>query len=220
MLNKSAGNMYDWTDYTWNPVKGCKHNCSYCYVKALAERYGYDLEPRFDEKYLSDKLGKGRTIFVGSTTDLFGNWVPDSWIKSILSYTRKWDNTYLFQTKNPMRFFEYIQLFPPKTILATTIESDIDYLVSNAPGPSIRAEAMIDLPKTFEKVISIEPIMDFHIDILIWWIKAIKPSFVSIGADSKNHHLHEPSKEKVRALIRELSKITTVKVKNNLERIL
>lgn len=30
----------EWSDMTWNPVTGCKHDCDYCYAKKIAERFG------------------------------------------------------------------------------------------------------------------------------------------------------------------------------------
>jgi hypothetical protein len=45
-------------------------------------------------------------------------------------------------------------------------------------------------------------------------------NFSSVGADSKNCHLPEPSSEKVRDLITELSKFTKVIQKDNLKRLL
>ena len=68
--------------------------------------------------------------------------------------------------------------------------------------------------------LSIEPIMDFDLEPFVQIIKNIKPKFVSIGADSKNHNLPEPSKEKIEVLIRELKKFTEVKIKDNLKRLL
>lgn len=30
----------EWCDYTWNPVTGCLHGCSYCYARRMAKRFG------------------------------------------------------------------------------------------------------------------------------------------------------------------------------------
>lgn len=46
----------------------------------------------------------GRTIFVGSMCDLFGDWVPDEWIELVFRSCREASqHTYLFLTKNPKR---------------------------------------------------------------------------------------------------------------------
>ena len=69
-------------------------------------------------------------------------------------------------------------------------------------------------------MVSVEPILDFDLLTMVCWLKIIKPEFVSIGADSGNNHLPEPSGDKVKALIEGLKAFTEVKVKNNLNRIL
>ena len=71
-----------------------------------------------------------------------------------------------------------------------------------------------------ELFISIEPILDFDLQVMVRWMVQIKPKFVSIGADSKHHNLQEPGKKKVESLIKELKKITEVKIKPNLKRLL
>ena len=223
MLNKvkTGSNMYEFLNengkgYTWNPIKGecTKHNCSYCYMKKF--KVG---KLRFDEKALFDNLGKENFIFCGSSTDMWAGNVPAEWIVLVLSRCNECpENTYLFQTKNPKRFEEFLPILPPKTILATTIESNRDYKVSSAPSPLKRAEDFMAIDWK-RKMISVEPLMDFDLEAMTTIIKNIKPEFVSIGADSQKHNLQEPSPEKVKKLIDELAIFTRVHVKNNLKRI-
>jgi len=215
-LNKQKGNMYPWVTHTWNVVKGkCPHDCSYCYMKL------YPQKPiRFDMGELKTGLGEGNTIFVGSSCDAWANDIPATWIKSMLFQCSQFpDNKYLFQSKNPARFAEFIGEFPPEFMLGCTIETNRLYpTISKAPTTFYRKEAMANIP--FLKMISIEPILDFDLDDLVRWIKQIAPEFVSIGADSQNHHLPEPPASKVKALIEALQGITTVKIKDNLKRLL
>jgi len=220
MLNKQKGNMYPWVTHTWNPVKGrCPHKCEYCYMRKYWDRLK---EPYLDKKCFKDNLGKENVIFVGSSIDLFAEEIPDEWILKVLEYCRKYpENTYLFQSKNPFRFSRFRDLFPPKTILGTTLETNRDYNFSRAPLPRLRAFALKQWNDTgFKKMISVEPILDFDLEKFITMIALCKPVFVSIGADSKGNNLPEPPKEKILRLIKELEKITKVKIKNNLNRLL
>jgi protein gp37 len=215
MLNPVKGNMYEFATHTWNPIRGrCEHNCSYCYCKKF--KVG---ELRLDEKALFDNLGKDRFIFVGSSTDMWTENVNPSWIVEVLDACCMFaTNTYLFQSKNPKRFEDFLPILPPRTILGITIESNRDYKVSSAPSPLKRAEDFMAIYWK-RKMCSLEPIMDFDLEAMITIIKNIKPEFVSIGADSQKHNLVEPSPENVRKLIEELAKFTKVHVKNNLKRI-
>lgn len=55
---------------------------------------------------------KGRTIFVCSMADLFGEWVPDSWIQAVFEACEAApQHRYLFLTKNGQRY-EQIGLCP------------------------------------------------------------------------------------------------------------
>jgi len=222
-------NMYSWVTKTRNFLGGeCKHFCKYCYVNSLKNKFPnikerYSGEIRLLDKELSKNEGKGKTIFVQDMGDLFAENIPKLFIKVILRHLNDYPyNTYLFQTKNPKRYFEFINLFPPSSIFGTTIESnkqeEIDK-ISKAPKVYSRQFAMgnINFGKVF---LTLEPIIDFDLDILVNWIKDIQPDFVNIGADSKNNHLNEPSKEKVLELIKELEKFTEVRIKSNLNRII
>jgi len=213
MLNKSKGNMYPWVTHTWNVIKGkCPHDCSYCYMKRYPQP-----ELHFDDKALKSNLGDGNTIFVGSSCDMWANEITAIEIGMILDYCKKFDNGYLFQSKNPERFADWT--FPAMSIIATTIETNRDYsFISKAPATYYRKVAMQSYD--LGKMISIEPIMDFDLERFPKWIEDIKPEFVSIGADSGNNHLPEPSSGKLKALIGSLKEFTEVKVKGNLQRLL
>ena len=165
-LNKTNGNMYPWVTHTWNPLAGeCKHNCSYCYMKRsfLGNLKKYEGEVRLFKKELETDLGFNNTIFVGSATDIFGDWVSNSIIKNILSYCRKFPNKYLFQSKNPSRFEEFIKFFPENSIIATTLETNRSYNVSKAPLPTKRYHDFLSI-KYSRKMVSIEPVIDFDLD--------------------------------------------------------
>lgn len=220
-LNESKGNMYGFITHTWNPIKGCEHDCSYCYLKTM---YGgaYAMNPRLDLNELSTNLGTGNFIFVGSTTDMFGEFIPDENIKMVFDHCRKYPgNRYLFQSKNPIRFKYLKDWIPPTAILGTTLETN-NYqngFNSKAPSPVKRYLAMKDFDM-FPKMVSIEPIMDLDPGILTNWISNINPVFVSIGADSKGSDLKEPNAATIKTLIRSLRKVTEVILKDNLKRLL
>lgn len=236
-LNESKGNMYPFVDFTWNTVKGvCPHDCEYCYMKRFKLN-----ERRFDEKELRTDLGSGNFIFVGSSNDMFEQSLPAEWIERTLEHCRAYpNNKYLFQTKNPERFFEFWGLYPmevladgiangsalQQVVFGTTIESNFSYfntpqgniLFSNAPSPLKRYQAMsriIGLPR----MVTIEPIMDFDVDVMVGWMEDIKPSWVNIGADSQGYSLPEPSADKIARLVCALREFTDVKLKDNLKRL-
>ena len=220
VLNKQKGNMYGFVTHTWNAIKGrCLHNCSYCYMKPF-----WKSEVHLDEKELKTDLGEGNFIFVGSSTDMFARDVSGDLIcKTLANCNNYYTNTYLFQTKNPQRLFNFKKWFPKNMILGTTIETNRENDLEFAPTRSSRyAVFLIDFKEQglkADKMITIEPIMDFDLDVMVRWMKEINPEFVNIGADSKGHNLPEPSWNKIQLLIKELEKFTKVNLKPNLERL-
>lgn len=72
--------------------------------KAMAYPYGF--KPKFHRYKLNEYANKtGRNIFVCSMADLFGDWVPDSWLDEVFEACQKApQHNYLFLTKNVKRY--------------------------------------------------------------------------------------------------------------------
>ena len=71
--------------------------------------YPFDFDPTLHRYKLDEPQGwkKPKTIFVCSMADLFGKWVPEEWIESVLESCRKApQHRYLFLTKKPDRYDE------------------------------------------------------------------------------------------------------------------
>lgn len=216
MLRKSTGNMYEFVDYTLNIIKGkCPHNCEYCYMKKFSQG-----KLRFDESVMKTNLGNKNFIFVGSSCDMFAKDTPEQWIIKILDLCNKFDNKYLFQTKNLERLFKLKNYLPPKVVIGTTIETNRVYPQMGDTVPPIDRSMWLRDFYNYETMITIEPIMDFDLEEFIKLIKISNPKWINIGADSKQHNLPEPQKEKILLLIEELNKITEIKKKSNLYRLI
>ncbi len=217
-LNVSKGDMYSFLSHTYNTVKGeCPHGCTYCYMG----KWKNQKPVRFDEKELKTDLGEGKFIFVGSSCDMFAEDIPPRWIERTLKHCMKYyNNNYLFQSKNPARFFDFGY---PDSVFCTTIETNRFYseFMQNSPKPQDRADAMARIRHSYSDIyVTIEPIMDFDLDDLVSMIKYISPAQVNIGADSGGNNLPEPSADKIMALIDMLDEVTTIHKKNNLSRLI
>jgi protein gp37 len=113
----------EWTDATWNPVRGCTKispGCAHCYAETFAERFrgvpGHPYEQGFDLRVVPEKLGepirwsKPKMIFVNSMSDLFHKDVPDEYILSVVRVmqTANW-HTYQVLTKRSERLSDMLQ---------------------------------------------------------------------------------------------------------------
>lgn len=228
-MQNSHGNMYNFVTHTANPIKGlCPHDCSYCYMKDIFKRYGHNPALRLDTNELNVNYGSGKFIFLGSSTDMFAQPVESAWIRQVLDHCAQFDCKYLLQTKNPARFFEFVQhpllQDKNKVVLATTIESNRDVSgISLAPSINDRVNVMAQLSKQgYAVMVTMEPIMDFDHDAVINIMKRIMPYQVNIGANTnRTVKLPEPDKNKLNALIAELQTfVPVVKLKPNLDRLL
>jgi protein gp37 len=113
----------EWTDATWNPVRGCSKvspGCKHCYAETIAERFrgvpGHAFEAGFDLRLVPEKLEdplhwtKPRKIFVNSMSDLFHEDVPDEYIENCcqVMLTAK-HHTYQVLTKRADRMASLLQ---------------------------------------------------------------------------------------------------------------
>jgi hypothetical protein len=169
---------------------------------------------------LTVKYGSGKTIFIEHMNDLFCKDMPQAFINAVVIHCLKWSqNVYVFQTKNPARYLTMDSLFPEGSILGSTIETNRDIPgISEAPKPEERMIAMEKLEG--RKFITIEPVLDFDVDVLASWIARIRPEFLNLGADSKNHGLPEPAVDKIMRLVEKLKEYgIELREKHNLKRL-
>jgi len=185
------------------------------------KRWGKLKPVRLDEKELKCDLGFDKFIFVGSSTDIFANNIPNDWIDEVLFHCNSYMNHYLFQTKNVEKFLHFANSIENEDVICTTLETNRSYpeIMMNSPSIESRVNAMSKI-NWIRKFITIEPIMDFDLIPFVELIKRCEPEQVNIGADSGGHKLQEPSKDKILMLIDELNKFTKVENKRNIGRLL
>lgn len=120
----------EWTDYTWNPVGGCKHDCKWtmpdgsearCYAADVAEGVARAAYPNgFEDHYwhaqrLREPLAvKERSrIFLDSMSDIFGAWVPQSHVEQVFATVEAayW-HEFQALTKAPKIILKYADQLP------------------------------------------------------------------------------------------------------------
>ena len=113
----------EWTDATWNPLRGCTKispGCAHCYAETFAERFrgvpGHPYEQGFDLRFVPEKLAeplrwnRSKMVFVNSMSDLFHRDVPDEYVRAVVRVmqTANW-HTYQVLTKRSERLRDLLQ---------------------------------------------------------------------------------------------------------------
>lgn len=186
----SDNSKIEWTDATWNPVRGCSKvspGCTNCYAETFAERFrgvpGHPFEQGFDLRLMPEKLTdplRWRTpkmIFVNSMSDLFHEQIPDEYIINVARVMRlaNW-HTYQVLTKRSDRMRD---LLNGKLQFASS-QSHIWWGVSveNQRHGLPRTEHLREAPARL-RFLSVEPLLE---DLGTFSLKGIR--WVIVGGES------------------------------------
>lgn len=144
----------EWTDSTWNPIRGCSRvseGCKHCYAERIAARFSgpgmpyeglihrstgsWNGQVRFIEGSLFQPIHwrKNRRVFVNSMSDLFHESVPDETIDKIFAVmlacnilTNVGKHQFQILTKRPQRMVLYLTQSSPAEMLQRWSKS-VDY---------------------------------------------------------------------------------------------
>jgi len=161
----------EWTDATWNPVRGCvkiSPGCSRCYAATFAERWrgipGHPYEQGFDLRLVPEKLEEPlkwrnpKRVFVNSMSDLFQDGVPDDFIAQVFDVMRRAPrHTFQLLTKRAERMRDWVSEHAPWVVaephiwLGVSVE-DIKYGVP-------RLDALRETPAAL-RFLSVEPLLE------------------------------------------------------------
>ena len=167
----SENSSIEWTDATWNPVRGCTKispGCKHCYAETFAERFrgvaDHPYEQGFDLRLVPEKLaeplkwGAPKTVFVNSMSDLFHEAVPDSYIEQVVRVMKIADwHTYQVLTKRADRLRD--MLCGPLAFAAELGHIWWGVSVENRKHGLPRIDALREAPVAV-RFLSIEPLLE------------------------------------------------------------
>lgn len=216
---QTVGNMYELSKAQWNPFKGCEFDCIYCResFQRMEKRDAHgcadciSYKPHAHAEALTKSLPATEFmefIFTCASGDIA--FCDDEYLSRIVTRIRNEPNkSFLLQSKNPVTFNRI--RFPRNVVLGTTLETTFDdgyERISKAPHPSQRFLDFLALDHP-TKVVTLEPLIEFDLDVMVAWLEELRPRFIWIGLDSKScltrkHGIAEPSIDKVMDLYRQL----------------
>jgi len=170
----------EWTDWTLNPIVGCKNGCAYCYARKQAKRqrqrcnlcYQFVPHPHLGRLKALSSRQKPRKIFLDSMWDWNSSGVEEPWLAIIISRMRECpQHTFQILSKRPKGYERFE--FPSNVWLGTSIATTAD---------CHRIDTLVDLKNANVKFVSIEPI---HGKIDFWFPKE-GIDWIIIGAETGN----------------------------------
>jgi len=155
-----------WADFTWNPVTGCKRNCSYCYARKIHNRFNKTPFSKivFHPERLNEpeKIKDGSKVFVGSMSDI-EYWNKEQKKKVIDVCEYYFTKQFMFLSKSIKSYLGIT--WPLNTMQGLTVTQPgwqvaLNMIIAHAsfPRPYLSIEPISgglwnELPKEFELVI-------------------------------------------------------------------
>ncbi|MFH1833914.1 MAG: hypothetical protein ABH877_02725 [bacterium] len=218
-LEELMGNMYDNTK-TWSPFVGCRFACTYCvpsFQRQAKRQRGncedcYAFGPHEHPERLP-RIPSAEIVFCCASGDIsFATTRYRIQIaKAIHGHAARRrkrmepPRTYYLQSKRPSALEDMLPYLPPEAVLVTTLESNRGEgypLISCAPALWERFCTFSEL-KWPRKVVTVEPVLDFDVEVFPDRLINIKPEYIWLGFNShpKQVALPEPSEEKIGLLV-------------------
>ena len=177
----------EWTDYTWNPIKGiCPVGCWYCYARRMHKRFGWDETIRLDSDELVRPmvLSISSKIFVCSTFEIFS---------PVVSHLK--DLVFQVIEKCPQHTFQILTKFPQN--IDRPMPDNV-WLGVSITGEKVREDfhKIRDLEdaQAKTKFISYEPLLGLPAIGLFDWI--------IIGRLTQHGHKYDPKKVWIEKIVR------------------
>jgi len=178
----------------------------------MYKRFHWDETIRYDDMVwqTGSPIYNGSKVFVGSTMELFGDWIKPDWMQYIFEYVKAVPKvTFIFLTKQPQNLIRYSP-FPSNCWIGVSITDDVH--TAGAFGYLERIEASV-------KFISFEPLLSeiAKPKILEPLLKSAGINWIIIGQQTPVRPSTQPKVEWIREIV-EAADITGVQVffKDNL----